>query len=1386
MLNKHEKNWEENYKLAEAYYKDNGNLQIPQNYVINGKKLGKWINTQRLQYNLGKLSKDRIDKLNAIGMIWKINCNKRWEEKYKLAAEYYKKQEHLKIPRDFQVDGVKLGIWISEQRVQYKKGNLSKDRVDKLNAIGMVWNPKIGGRKNNDKWNKKYKLAAEYYKKQGHLRIPRDFQVDGVKLGIWISEQRKKYNKGTLSKDRIDKLNAIGMAWKPKRCGRRKNEKQWEENYKLAAEYFKENNHLQIPQKYVINGKKLGKWINAQRVKYNKGTLSKDRVDKLNKIGMTWKQTDFSEQWNKNYKLAEECYKKQGHLEIPRDFQIDGVKLGQWLSTQRVQYKQGKLNKDRVNKLNAIGMIWTREKKLKENKNEKNWEENYKLAEKYYKDNGDLQIPYYYEINGKNLSRWLRTQRSKYNKGTLSEDRVDKLNAIGIVWKPKRSSCKNNDKWNKKYKLAEKYYKDNGDLKIPTYYEIEGIKLGVWITAQRSKYKQGKLSKDRVDKLNAIGMIWTREKKLKENKHKKNREKQWNKKYKLAKKYYKDNGDLKIPIYYEIKGIKLGVWISEQRKKYNKGKLSKDRVDKLNAIGMIWHPKTGLGNNDKQWEEKYKLAEEYFKDNCHLKVPIYYEIKGTKLGQWLSTQRVQYKQGKLSKDRVDKLNKIGIVWVREKKLKENKHEKNWEENYKLVEKYYKDNGGLQIPYNYEVNGKKLSRWLSAQRVKYNKGTLSKDRVDKLNAIGIDWNPQRGFKNNDEQWEEKYKLSEKYYKDNGNLQISRNVEINGTKLGIWLTVQRVQYKKGKLSKDRIDKLNAIGIDWNPQRGGFKNNNELWNKKYKLAEKYYKDNGDLQIPQNYEVNGKNLSRWLNIQRVQYKKGKLSKDRVDKLNAIGMIWKPKRGGFKNNNELWNKKYKLAEKYYKDNGDLQISRKFEINGTKLGVWINTQRVQYKKGELSKDRVDKLNAIGMIWEPKIDDHRNEKKWNKKYKLAEEYYKDNGHLKIPTYYEIEGIKLGGWIILQRVQYKKGKLSKDRINKLNAIGMVWNPKRGGFKNNNELWEEKYKLAEKYYKDNGHLKIPYDYEIEGIKLGGWITAQRSKYKKGKLSKDRTEKLNAIGMVWEPRIDDYRNEKKWEETYKLAEEYYKDNGDLQIPYNYEINGKNLSRWLNTQRVQYKQGKLSKDRVDKLNAIGMVWEPKRGSFKNNNEQWNKKYKLAAEYFQKNGDLQIPYDYEIEGIKLGGWIYTQKKMYIKGDLSENHFKKLDAIGMIWGDKQINQNLNNNQFYKESMIEILVYNYEIICLTNLLMYIKLDNVNIIEAREIAYKLKDKLKKILNEKAYNIFILYLLGIKNSKIAEYFDIKVSEVEKTKLFVFKDIFGHKEILNLIYEKNLILKKL
>ncbi len=287
--------------------------------------------------------------------------------------------------------------------------------------------------------------------------------------------------------------------------------------------------------------------------------------------------------------------------------------------------------------------------------------------------------------------------------------------------------------------------------------------------------------------------------------------------------------------------------------------------------------------------------------------------------------------------------------------------------------------------------------------------------------------------------------------------------------------------------------------------------------------------------------------------------------------------------------------------------------------------------------------------------------WGIYYQAAAQYFKENGHLKIPkSYVTYTGLTVGSWLQTQRRVYAgkvAGDLSQEKIQRLNDIGMIWDIR----KNN---WQEGYEALLTYYKVNGHTDVKAKYVNEdGFPLGTWVSNLRVTVKKlgpdQVLSEEQQNQLKAVGMIWD------KNAEKMDTYLQAATEYRQQHGNLDVPAKFITeSGLPLGRWLH----YIKSGKngekkvrdvLSREQIARLNALGMIWD------KDNITLWNHKFDLARAYYEEHGNLDIPVAYCVDNVKLGRWISTirskRKKPGSSGVvLDEERISALDSIGMRW------------------------------------------------------------------------------------------------------------------------------
>lgn len=571
-------------------------------------------------------------------------------------------------------------------------------------------------------WDTMYGYAKQYYEQNGDLLVPKTFMTpDGYSLGSWVSVQRRVYAgkaNGVLTQDRIKKLEAIGIVWDSY------SDMTWKRNFAAAEKYYAAHDDLMVPAAYVDDdGVKLGTWISNLRSYRKSGAKSSymtpDRIKALDAIGMVWDGLDFA--WMQNYSAAMNYYKNHGDLRPPIHYvDENGVRLYDWLVSVRSDRRRGNtsyLTEDRIVALDQIGMEWR-------NPNESRWYEAYSLAQSYYSEHGNLDMPYQYKAsNGYCLGAWVNQQKKKCREGKLDEPYVSLLNELNINWDKSSKAYT----WDEMFEIAEQYYMEHGDLVVPSDYRIDGVWIARWVSDQRQRYigkQTPPLTDEQISRLESIGMFWgTRA------------DREWESNFNEAKAYYDEHGDLLVPSKYITRsGMRLGNWIGKLRQSKNSEKpriiLTPERIRKLDSIGMVWDI------DEYFWERNYRIAETYYRKHGDLHVQSdYRDGSGVDLYDWLRRLRHVYERpdrGYLTDEKIAALNRIGMEWY-------SPTERKWNEAYNLAEEYFEIYGNLDIPSSYKSsNGFGLGMWLYKQKKKYLSGKLDKLFIERLNRLYVSW------------------------------------------------------------------------------------------------------------------------------------------------------------------------------------------------------------------------------------------------------------------------------------------------------------------------------------------------------------------------------------------------------------------------------------------------------------------------------------------------------------------------------------------------------------------------------------------------------------------------------------------------------------------------
>ena len=533
----------------------------------------------------------------------------------------------------------------------------------------------------------------------------------------------------------------------------------------------------------------------------------------------------------------------------------------------------------------------------------------------------------------------------------------------------------------------------------------------------------------------------------------------------------------------------------------------------------------------------------------------------------------------------------------------------WDEMYGRLVAYKAAHGDCNVPAIYS-NDPQLGRWCDTQRVAKKQGTLAPERIANLEKLAFLWDLLEAF------WDEMYDRLVSYKAAEGDCDVPTAYPANPG-LGFWCNNQRSLARKGRLTAERIARLNALGFSWEP-------NDALWKEMYQRLVAYRAGHGgDCNVPQDYPAD-RRLGGWCDRQRNFWRKGQLTPERVSSLDALGFVWEPF-------DAVWDEMYERLVAYKAVNHNCNVPQGYS-DDRGLGRWCRKQRDQRTKNRLASERIARLDALGFVWEP-LD-----AAWDEMYSRLAAYQAEHDDCNVSQTYPADP-KLGHWCAKQRTQRAKSRLGSERMARLDALGFVWEPL-------DAAWDEMYERLAAYEADHGNRDIPEAYPAD-TELGRWCRKQRHRRRLGTLQSERIARLEAVGFAWRPHDD------AWDEMYSRLAEYQAEHDDCNVS---ESDDSQLSTWCEGQRGDKRKGRLSSVRIAQLDKLGFAWEPW-------DARWNERYGQLVAYRQQHGNCLVPAKLALNPA-LGKWVTNQRLFNREGKLSQDRKARLDALGFAWDVKK--------------------------------------------------------------------------------------------------------------------------
>lgn len=342
----------------------------------------------------------------------------------------------------------------------------------------------------------------------------------------------------------------------------------------------------------------------------------------------------------------------------------------------------------------------------------------------------------------------------------------------------------------------------------------------------------------------------------------------------------------------------------------------------------------------------------------------------------------------------------------------------WCLGFSHLQVFAAQNGNSRVTREHRTrNGFRLGQWVNRTRTGYRNRSLSSTQIQLLEALpGWQWSVKCG------RWERLYAEFRREAEKRGDCRVSRELKnSDGGSMRRWYHTQRSLFPEmNPLRQQLLRELPGWDVETPDQR---------WENGYRVFLDYVDRAGDGLVPRNHVTDdGFHLGQWVSSQRHKNKTGRLCAGRRTRLSAHpNWVWDA-------TPDLWEEGYRRLSDYTRDTGNSRPEGETILDdGHRLSHWVRRQRQSYANGELSADRVTRLESLpGWVWSVR------DTLWEQGFEHLVAYVVEFGGAGVVcSYTSPDKFKLGIWVKTQRGRKSQGKLSARRERRLEALpGWKW--------------------------------------------------------------------------------------------------------------------------------------------------------------------------------------------------------------------------------------------------------------------------------------------------------------------------------------------------------------
>jgi superfamily II DNA or RNA helicase len=507
--------------------------------------------------------------------------------------------------------------------------SVSRDFVKQIQAVSVEFATST--------WEYMYGQLLAFVECEGNARPTKGETTESRRLADWVTKQRGAYRLNQLSKERVESLEQTHSTWTWDPI-----EDDWGSYFEELKRFVRTHGHAR-PTSSKKETSKLGEWVINQRENYKAGKISQERISLLESSHETWSWSPLDDDWNLMFNLLKKFEEKNGHTRVIATYKEDGYGLGSWVHGQRSKKlkkrkRSQELSLEQISKLESL-KSWTWDTA------DEDIQKYINAVRQYEGEFGNTRIPASYRQGEIYLGKWVSHQRDKYKRNILSEELVKLLENSFSDW----SWDPLQDAWEQNFQALQKFIKENGHARVAYDVVVNDLKIGLWVSNLKSRYKAGRLSEEQIKRVESAHPSWTWTL----------LDQQWEEFFQLLVEYKEQNGDCNVGSKGQTKEAKaLYEWVNTQRKRFKVDKLPEARKGRLEAIGFSFEPID-------PWMESYAMLEQYVAREGNANIPTSHVEQDFFLGRWASTQRGKFRKKELSLEQIKLLEKLhGWDWER--------------------------------------------------------------------------------------------------------------------------------------------------------------------------------------------------------------------------------------------------------------------------------------------------------------------------------------------------------------------------------------------------------------------------------------------------------------------------------------------------------------------------------------------------------------------------------------------------------------------------------------------------------------------------------------------------------------------------------------------------